>query len=140
MPPCNKQRQLDVLRKIEHGHEVERLKDEPQLVQPQPGEILFAQVTRRLPVDAHRAAGRRVDAADLIEQGRLSAARRPRDGDELPALDRQRHPPQRVHRHLAERVFLHDVFKLHDRRHEHSVSLCARTVRDVGRSSTSARS
>ena len=87
----------DVLRGGKTLDEMELLEDEAkhaaaqrrQLPVGQPGDILAA--------DLHGPARRPVQGAHDVEQGRLSRPGRPDDGDELAALDGQRHVVERGH-------------------------------------------
>jgi hypothetical protein len=66
----------------------------------------------RLAVDADRALGRDVHAADEVEQRRLAAARRAGDRHELARVDGQIHAAQRAHGQLPQRVVLLDPANL----------------------------
>jgi hypothetical protein len=53
-----------------------------------------------------RSGNRRHRPGDSLEQGRLPGAVRPDDRDELPLINRQRHPAQRGEPAIADRQIL----------------------------------
>jgi len=95
-----------------------------QPLNPQVGPAPRRQPTDRLAVDRHLAGGRRVQAADEVEQRRLPAPRRPRHCHELPRLHRQRDSRQRRDHHLAKPVRLANVRHHHPLTHRRSSRSC----------------
>lgn len=72
-----------VFERREGRHQMKRLKDEPNLCAAELGKRVFTHVIDRLSVDANLSRSRRIESGDQPEKGRLAAARRPNDGDEL---------------------------------------------------------
>ncbi len=66
------------------------------------------------PIEPVPTAGRDVQAADYVHQGRLARARRPHNGDELAGLHEERHAAQGVHLDVAHAVHPGDVAKGYD--------------------------
>ena len=85
--PGQQQRQLDVLRRGQHRHQIVELEDEADIGGAKARELALRQPVDALPGDMDLAARRPVDAAEQIEQRRLARARRPHHGDEVAARD-----------------------------------------------------
>ena len=78
-PAAQMQRQPDVLEARQRRQQIEELKDEADLVAPDPRQPVVGQAGERFAVDADVAGGRPIEAADQIEQRRLAGARRADD-------------------------------------------------------------
>jgi hypothetical protein len=104
--PCSKQRELDVLEDVEHRDQVEALEDEAEGLEAQLRERFLAQPAGVVAIDAHRAGGGDVDAADEVQQRRLAAARGAGERDELAPADDEVDAPQGADHRAAEGVVL----------------------------------
>ena len=93
------------------GQQLEVLEDGAD-VAPQLRDLLLRQGADVAAGDADRAVGGRLVADQRLDQGRLAAAGRADEEDELAAVDRQRDP---VERHVAARIDLGHVAQLDDR-------------------------
>ena len=89
-------RQLDVLGRRQAPHEVERLKDETDVVAPDLRQLGCAQLADAAAVQPVAAGGRAVETADDVEQRRLARAGRSHDGDVFTLADGLGDPPQGV--------------------------------------------
>jgi len=74
--------------------EVERLKDEANLLVPDAGELVVVHLARLLAVQQVGALAWRVQAANQVHQRRFARAGRSHDGHVFAALDLNGHPPQ----------------------------------------------
>src|SRR5262249_14208548 len=79
------ERQGDVLLGREHVDEVEGLEDEADAPPPQQRQGVVGQRRQVGAVQADAAGGGQVEAADEVQQGALTGAGRPHDGEELAA-------------------------------------------------------
>ena len=86
------QRQLDVVQRRRARQQVEGLEDEPDLLVPDPGQLVVVHLADLLAVQQVAALARRVEAADQVHQRGLARPRRPHDGHVLAALDAQMTP------------------------------------------------
>jgi hypothetical protein len=68
------QGQLDILLGGENRQEMKALEDEAEAGETEPGEVSIIQSVQTDSQQLHGAAGRDIDTADQLEQGRLSAA------------------------------------------------------------------
>ena len=93
-PPCGRrrdeQRQLDVLDRGQHRHQVVELEDEAHAAGAIVGALAVGHRRRATPLDQDLAVVDRVEAGEAVEQRRLAAAARAHDRDHLAAL-RERH-------------------------------------------------
>ena len=80
-------RECDVLETRQAGQEIEKLKDEAELVSSHLREPVIWQPVEPLPVERDRAGGRPIEAADEVEQRRFSGSGRPDDRHQLPLRD-----------------------------------------------------
>src|SRR5581483_11849998 len=80
----------DVLLDGERGKQVEVLKDDGDVREPEIGARVLVDRPQVAAVHRDASGGRRVEAADEIQQRRLPRAALSHDGDELAALDRER--------------------------------------------------
>ena len=87
LAPGERERQQDVLLRVQHRHEVEALKDEAELVAPQAGQLTVVEARELGAVNDDRAGGRAVQAGEQVHERRLARAGRPHDGGE--AADRE---------------------------------------------------
>ena len=76
-------RQLDIFERGGAGEEVEALEDEADLAVADGGECVGVEGGDVDAVEAGRAAGRAVEAAEHVHQGGLAGAAGAHDGDEL---------------------------------------------------------
>ena len=104
-PASQVEREPDVLKTRQGRQEIEELKNEPDLVAPDPRELVVREAGQRLAVDAHLARGRTVEAAHKIEQRRLARARGADDRHHLAARDGQRDVLERGHLTFAGKLF-----------------------------------
>src|ERR1700730_17261178 len=104
------QRVLDIFFSGQHGQKVEGLKDEPDGSRAQVSELVRSAARNVEFVDEDLARGRRVDAADEVEERGLAATRRAGDRQEHAFLDTQVHPVQGRNELIAEAILLRDVF------------------------------
>src|SRR5207247_81043 len=79
----------------ENGDQVEVLEDEPDPLEPEPRERPLVEALELDAVDPDAAGSRPVDRTDQVEERRLAAPGRARDGDELSALDFEIDPAER---------------------------------------------
>ncbi len=80
----------DVLLSGEKGEEIEGLEDVADPPAAELGGLLAAHLGDVTPFDEHRAARRRRQPGDQVEDRALPGAARPHEGPELAALDRER--------------------------------------------------
>ena len=92
----DRQRQLDVLLRRQHRQEVEELEDEPDLVAPQPGELLVVQADDLGAVDLDRSRGGLVETGEDVHERRLPRAGRAHDRRELALRELGRDSAQRI--------------------------------------------
>jgi hypothetical protein len=116
---CIDEGELDVADDVELWQEVEGLKDEPDLPVANFGQTVLGGVTEVASTDFHAAGARGVQAAEQVHEGRLSAAARPDDRDELALLDAQVNPVERPEFLVAQTVDFADLFEF-DERHGRS--------------------
>ncbi len=81
--PLDHERELHVFLHREDRDKIVRLENERDVVAAVIGQLLFGQAAELAAVVEHAAAGRRVEAADDVEQRALAAARRAHDGKEF---------------------------------------------------------
>src|SRR6185437_7884246 len=81
------QRQLHVLRGREHRQQVVELEYEADVRGPPASKGALAEPVDPLAADAQRPLGRRIEAADQIEQRGLSRARGSHEREEIPRSD-----------------------------------------------------
>ena len=93
----DRQGQDDVLLGRQHGQEVERLEDEPDLLPPQLGQIVVVERCYLGAVDRDRSGGGPVEPREAVHQRRLARAGRAHDRAELAAAERDRHACEGVH-------------------------------------------
>ena len=114
------QRQLDVLLRREHRHQVVELEDEADLGGAPLGERAAAELVEPLAADRDAAARGHVEAADEVEQRRLARARRAHQGEEVALLDVEVDVVQHLDLLLAALVHLRQVADLDQPRHVHA--------------------
>ena len=110
------ERQRDVLGRREHRQQVEELKDEPDVVTAQLGQL---RVVERRDLDAgdrDLARRRPVQPGEDVHQRRLARARRAHHRGQPPLSDLDGHAAQRVDRRVALAVAAHDAAAYDDRR------------------------
>src|SRR5919201_5892774 len=107
--PAVEQRQLDVLERTRPREQVEHLEHEADLGVAHAGQLIARQSRHVLAVEPVTAAGRTIETAEQVHEGRLARARRSHDRDELARLDRDGDAAQRVHRVRAEVVVLAEI-------------------------------
>ncbi len=94
-PAAQVQRNGDVFEAIERGQQIEKLKNEPDLVAAQARQLVVGKAAQPAAIDFDFAGGRRVEAADQVQQRRFAGAGRSDDGDHLAARDLEIHRIQR---------------------------------------------
>ena len=104
------QRQLDVLLGRQHGQQVVELEDEPDVLRAPLRELAAAEGAHRHAVHFDGAAGRRVEAADQIEQRRLAGSRRSHQREEIALRNLQVHALEHVDALAAAGEMFVDVF------------------------------
>ena len=75
-------------------HEVERLEHEAKARRAHVGKVVLGELGDLHALEAVRASGRAVEAAERVHERRFAGARRPHDGKKLPARDLQRDAAQ----------------------------------------------
>ncbi len=83
-------RQLHVFPRAQHRQQKEALEDEADARETNAAALAVRQRRDLASLEAERAAGRRIDAADQVEQGRLPAARWARDREVIARINPQR--------------------------------------------------
>jgi len=91
------ERHGDVLDATERGQQVEELKDEPDLVAPNPGQAVIVKAVEALAVDFNPARRRPVERTDEVEQCGFSRAGRPDNRHHLAAFDAEVNRVERNH-------------------------------------------
>ena len=114
------QRQLDVPLGGEHRHQVVELEDEADVRGAPARKLVGAEAVDPLSLDPHAAAGRRIQPADEVEQGRLARARRTHESHELALSYVEVDVMQHLHLLLAADIGLADVAQLDQCRSCHS--------------------
>src|SRR5919198_110407 len=104
-------RESDVLLCGQGGHEVEELEDEAHALQAVAHELRVAHVDQVGPVHFDPSRGGPVDAAHEVQEGRLAAAGRSLDGDQLLGLDVHVQAPEGDDLRLARPIHLDQVFR-----------------------------
>ena len=82
-------RQLDVLRRRQHRQQEEALKDEPDARQPDLASLPVGERCHVVAVEEQRAAARRVDTTQQVQESRFSTARRSADRDVIAGANLQ---------------------------------------------------
>ena len=104
------QRQLDVLQGAVALQKVEALEDEAEPAIAELSEPFARQTGNILTVELVSAAGRMIETAENVHQGRLARSARPANGDEFSGQDPERYAAQCVHFHRSGVVdFVHVV-------------------------------
>ena len=117
------QGQFDVVQRGRPRQQVERLEDEPDLLVPDAREIVVVHPADVLAVQQVLAARRRIETADEVHQRRLARPGGSHDGDELAALDVDRHAAQRVDLLGSHPVRLPEIARV-DQWHRLAISVC----------------
>ena len=97
-----KQRQHDILQRAGAGQQIEVLEHEADAPAADVGQLRFGQMRHVAALKDVLAAGRPVEAADDVHQGRLARPGRSHDGDEFAAIDGNADPLQRMNLGIAE--------------------------------------
>src|SRR6185437_11512493 len=100
---------LHVLLGRQRRDQVEALEDEADLVGADAGELAVAELRQARRAELHRSGGRAVERAEHLQQGRLAAAGRALDGDELAVRDLQGDVVERDNLAAGLAVLLGDV-------------------------------
>src|SRR5262245_49027777 len=106
------QRQLDVLERGQHRHQVVKLEHEPDRPRAPVGKLGLRELRDVDAVDQDRARVGLVDPGNEVEQRRLARARRPHQAEEVAALHVEREVVQHRHHLAAAAVRLEDVADL----------------------------
>ena len=85
------------------------MEDEADFLVPRPRQFVVAEAGHFAAVQVILAAGRPVQAAQDVHHGRLAAARRAHDGDEIPFVDTEIDVVQRVEFLVAHVENLDDI-------------------------------
>src|SRR6266852_2437218 len=107
-----KHRQLHVALRRQARHKLVRLEDETEAFLPQQRQLVVREAGHLAAVDAVRARGRPVEAADDVQERRLARARGPHDREVVPVGDRQVDVAQGVHGAPADLIVAADAQKL----------------------------
>src|SRR6185436_12788241 len=94
----DEQRHGDILDRGELRQQVMELVDEAERGVSHPAALHFAHRAERLALDHDAARGRRIEAAEQVEQRRLARARTPDDGDALARPHLETYALQHRHR------------------------------------------
>src|SRR2546422_7861504 len=86
-PFAKMQGQSDVLQGIQSGQQIEKLKDEADLVAPDAREVVVIELAELLPLDFDFARARAVQATYEVQKGGFPRSRRSDDRDDLPPID-----------------------------------------------------
>ena len=125
------QGQLDVVQRGSPRQQVERLEDEPDLLIPDAREVVVVHPADVLAVQQVLAPRRRIETADEVHQRRLARPRGSHDGDELAALDVDRHAAQRMDLLRPHPVGLPEIAGV-DQRHRLECQVCGPPVSRAG--------
>ena len=96
------QREFDVLERRGFGQQIVRLEHESDFAVAERRAVVAPHLADRDAVEPVFARGRRVEAAQNVQQRRFSRAARAHDRHELALRDRERYAPQRVNRLAAD--------------------------------------
>ena len=88
-------RQFDIAQRVHARQQVELLEDEADLAVAQARQAVGIEALDRGARRGVLPAGRPVEAADEVHEGRLARARRTHDGDEIALVDVERHAVER---------------------------------------------
>jgi len=113
--PAIEHRQLDIFECGRAREEIETLKNETELFVAKVGEFVAVELRNIDSVEQVNAAGRPVETAKRIHEGRFSRAARAHDRHEFTAMKFDGHSTHGVNLHFAGVVDFMDVFKLNDR-------------------------
>ena len=108
------QRQLDVLERVEHRHQVVELEDEADVRARQSASSASESLRDVLAVDQQLARIGLVDAGDEVEQRRLARSRGPHERDEVALGDGERDVEEHRHVLAAAPVALGEMRDLDD--------------------------
>ena len=103
------QRQLHVVQRRRARQQVEGLKDEPDLLVANARQFIVGHVADEVPVDVILPAGRRIEAAGQVHQGRFAGAGRTHDGHVFAPLDLDIHPGNGVNLLVAHDIGLPNI-------------------------------
>src|SRR3990172_6545205 len=109
LPAVIEERQLHVLDRGRSRQKVEALEDEPDLPIPKRSPFVGRDLGDVLFSEKVATARRPIETAEDVHQGGFPRARGSDDGDELPVLDLEAHPPKGFHLDLADGVGLLQV-------------------------------
>src|SRR5262249_55007434 len=127
-------RQLDVLRRRQHGQQEEALEHEADLAQPETAALGIRQRTHGPRLKQHFARRRRVHEAQHVQKRGLAAARRTDYADVLRRRNPKRHVVERGHGTARHRKYPGHVARLDDwRRHD---TTSRRSVDAIGSTAT----
>ena len=101
----------DVVGNRERRQQVEELKDEADLLAAHVRELVISELGQVATVQDQPARRRAIHRAAHVEEGRLAAAGRAHEGDEIARIDRERHPGQRANRRVAARVGFFEILR-----------------------------
>ena len=111
----DRERQQDVLLRVEHRQQVEELEDEADVLAAQLRQVVVAERRDLGARDADRAGRRLVEPREDVHQRRLARPRRAHDRRRLARRDVDRDAPQRVDRGVALSVSARHVVRDDDR-------------------------
>ena len=109
---AQRQGQHDVFIRRQSGDQIERLKDEPNLVATQLGEGFIAQFRQVGIPDVHRTLGQRIKPRNAMHECRLTRATRAHDCSEFAALEGNVDVVKSVHFAIARAVDLGGTFRV----------------------------
>src|SRR5689334_939697 len=102
---------LDVLDGGERRDQVELLEHEAERAQAERGELVVGERREVVPLEEDATGARAVEGAEELQQGRLAAAARPLERDELARLDLELDAVERADRRRAALEELRDSFE-----------------------------
>ena len=94
------------------GNEIVELEDKADMLAPVSGQFGVVGADEVVVAPSRLAAGRRVEAAQDVEQGRLARTGRPEQHDKLALIDIEIDVPQRMDLHFAHGIGLGQIARV----------------------------
>lgn len=108
------ERELDVFPRGGAREQVKTLKNETELVIANVGELIALKFGNVDAIEEKSAAGRAIEAAEDVHEGRFAGSARAHEGDEFPRSNLERNAADGVHFDFTGLVSLVDVFQPND--------------------------